>query len=217
MSWSVDHVGEEARPTGFVSGRDDEFVACTAKPYTGVRWGEIVGLEPTYVRPTSIRIEAQLYEPDSGELLHCPPKDDSYRDVDTPAWLTRLVTQHVVRTEPSACACHRRRFVSRGRGPAGGGARRPGPTLADVAEPAGVSTGTVSNVLNRPERVAEHTRVRVEKAVAELGFVRRTGTTGDGVHWRRSGCRLGRGRACQCRAGIRRAGQLRAGCPSRTG
>ncbi|WP_186319176.1 LacI family DNA-binding transcriptional regulator [Streptomyces sp. SAJ15] len=57
----------------------------------------------------------------------------------------------------------------------------------DVAKGAGVSAGTVSNVLNRPEKVSEGTRVRVEKVVAELGFVRRTGTTGDGVHWRRSG------------------------------
>jgi DNA-binding LacI/PurR family transcriptional regulator len=35
-----------------------------------------------------------------------------------------------------------------------------------------VSPGTVSNVLNRPERVAAATRLRVEKAIRELGFVR---------------------------------------------
>ena len=37
---------------------------------------------------------------------------------------------------------------------------------------AGVSLGTVSNVLNRPERVSAATRERVERAMAELGFVR---------------------------------------------
>ncbi|NEA22284.1 LacI family DNA-binding transcriptional regulator, partial [Actinomadura bangladeshensis] len=44
--------------------------------------------------------------------------------------------------------------------------------IKQVAAHAGVSPGTVSNVLNRPERVAEATRVRVEKAIRELGFVR---------------------------------------------
>ena len=37
---------------------------------------------------------------------------------------------------------------------------------------AGVSLGTVSNVLNRPDRVSGATRARVEQAMAELGFVR---------------------------------------------
>ena len=41
-----------------------------------------------------------------------------------------------------------------------------------MARVAGVSLSTVSNVLNHPQRVAEATRVRVEAAVAELGFVR---------------------------------------------
>lgn len=176
-----------AERASLLSGRDDEFVACTAKAYTGKRWGEILGLEPEFVRPGVIRVEWQLYELDSGELLRCPPKDDSYRDIDSPTFLTRLVMDHIARTQPTPCPCHQRRYVFRGRGPAGGGARREGPTLVDVAKLAGVSTGTVSNVLNRPERVAEDTRVRVEKVVAEVGFVRRTGTTGDGVHWRRSG------------------------------
>jgi DNA-binding LacI/PurR family transcriptional regulator len=44
--------------------------------------------------------------------------------------------------------------------------------IKQVAEQAGVSPGTVSNVLNRPERVAAGTRVRVEKAIRDLGFVR---------------------------------------------
>lgn len=47
--------------------------------YTGMRWGEIVGLEAGFVRPNSIRVAWQLYELDTGELHRCPPKDDSYR------------------------------------------------------------------------------------------------------------------------------------------
>jgi LacI family transcriptional regulator len=41
-----------------------------------------------------------------------------------------------------------------------------------VAGHAGVSVGTVSNVLNRPETVSEATRQRVRDAIAALGFVR---------------------------------------------
>ncbi|HEV7657496.1 MAG TPA: LacI family DNA-binding transcriptional regulator [Mycobacteriales bacterium] len=44
--------------------------------------------------------------------------------------------------------------------------------VVDVAARAGVSLGTVSNVLNRPERVSPKTRARVLRAIEELGFVR---------------------------------------------
>ncbi|WP_243058600.1 LacI family DNA-binding transcriptional regulator [Nocardioides sp. SR21] len=45
-------------------------------------------------------------------------------------------------------------------------------SVKDVAAHAGVSLGTVSNVLNRPDRVSPDTRERVQRAMAELGFVR---------------------------------------------
>jgi LacI family transcriptional regulator len=45
-------------------------------------------------------------------------------------------------------------------------------SIKDVAARAGVSPGTVSNVLNRPEKVAATTRTRVEAAIRDLGFVR---------------------------------------------
>ncbi len=45
-------------------------------------------------------------------------------------------------------------------------------SVKDVAARAGVSLGTVSNVLNRPERVSPETRGRVEQAMRDLGFVR---------------------------------------------
>jgi LacI family transcriptional regulator len=46
------------------------------------------------------------------------------------------------------------------------------PRIQDVALRAGVAIGTVSNVLNNPEIVTEQTRLKVEAAIAELGFVR---------------------------------------------
>jgi LacI family transcriptional regulator len=45
-------------------------------------------------------------------------------------------------------------------------------SIKEVAAHAGVSPGTVSNVLNRPGKVAPATRERVEAAISELGFVR---------------------------------------------
>ncbi|WP_206737338.1 LacI family DNA-binding transcriptional regulator [Agromyces albus] len=45
-------------------------------------------------------------------------------------------------------------------------------SVRDVAAAASVSVGTVSNVLNRPEKVSPDTVERVRAAIAELGFVR---------------------------------------------
>ncbi len=46
------------------------------------------------------------------------------------------------------------------------------PSIHDVARLSGVSLGTVSNVLNNPERVKPLTLAKVTKAIDELGFVR---------------------------------------------
>lgn len=45
-------------------------------------------------------------------------------------------------------------------------------SITSVARLAGVSMGTVSNVLNHPELVRTETRERVQAAMAELGYVR---------------------------------------------
>ncbi|WP_060882509.1 LacI family DNA-binding transcriptional regulator, partial [Streptomyces caniscabiei] len=44
--------------------------------------------------------------------------------------------------------------------------------IKDVAAAAGVSVGTVSNVINRPDSVASGTRARVLAAIDRLGYVR---------------------------------------------
>ena len=44
------------------------------------------------------------------------------------------------------------------------------PTLSDVARFAGVSTATVSRCINLPDQVRRETRVRIEAAIAELGY-----------------------------------------------
>ncbi|MFF5496299.1 LacI family DNA-binding transcriptional regulator [Streptomyces aquilus] len=175
-----------AERAALLSGRDDEFVAVVLKGYTGMRWGEIVGLEAEFARPGSIRVEWQLYELDTGELVRCPPKDDSYRAIDAMDWLSALVANHVARTKPTPCPCHGKTYVFRGQGAARTGGHQ-GAKLVDVARRAGVSTGTVSNVLNHPDRVTEATRAKIEQAIADLGFVRGGAVPEHAAHWRRNG------------------------------
>mgnify|MGYP003349149816 FL=1 len=61
--------------------------------------------------------------------------------------------------------------------PAGRPGRIPGrvpaapPTLADVAERAGVSRQTVSNAVNNPELLRADTLERVQQAISELGYL----------------------------------------------
>jgi hypothetical protein len=97
-----------------LSGRDDEFVAVVLTGFTGMRWGELVGLETRFARPGAVRVEWQLYELDSGELYRCPPKDDSHRTIDTPAWPTRLVSEHIARPVVPAGALYRLSLDIRG-------------------------------------------------------------------------------------------------------
>jgi LacI family transcriptional regulator len=63
-------------------------------------------------------------------------------------------------------------IVSRNCSTTNGGVMARSASVKDVAAAAGVSLGTVSNVLNRPDRVSPDTRERVLKAMADLGFVR---------------------------------------------
>ncbi|WP_420624959.1 LacI family DNA-binding transcriptional regulator [Candidatus Poriferisodalis sp.] len=51
------------------------------------------------------------------------------------------------------------------------------PTIYDVAQAAGVSISTVSNALNRPDRVSEETRARVLECIDRLGFVPKSQAT----------------------------------------
>ncbi|MDI3420580.1 LacI family DNA-binding transcriptional regulator [Streptomyces luteolus] len=155
-----------------LSGRDDEFVANVTIGYTGMRYGELVGLEPQYVRDDEIRVEQQLVELDSGELELVPPKDDSYRTLDANAWLVDLLRAFIAQKQPKPCPCHGRAFLFDSFGTVRRWGRGGGPTLKDVAKAAGVSTGTVSNVLNHPEVVREETRLRVTEVIAELDYMR---------------------------------------------
>jgi integrase len=175
-----------AERMALLSGRDDEFVATVLMGYSGMRWGEVVGLEKPYVRERDLRVEWQLYELDNGELHRCPPKDDSHRTLDLPEWLAALLKEHIARTQPRPCRCHGHAYVFRGHGAMKGEVPQQGAKLADVARRAGVSVGTVSNVLNKPELVLEPRREAVLAAIEELGYVRGGAPRELAAHWRRS-------------------------------
>jgi integrase len=176
-----------AERAALLSGRDDEFIAVVTLGFTGLRWGELVGLEGRYVGPDSVRVEWQLYELDTGELYRCPPKDDSYRTVHVPGWLGSLLTAHLGRRPADPCECHGHRYAFGGYGSVNGSVRRSGPKLVDVARAAEVSTGTVSNVLNRPHIVEQATRETVTAAIERLGYVRGAPTGTAAAHYRRNG------------------------------
>jgi integrase len=45
-----------------LSGRPDDMVMALTIAYTGMRWGEVTGLERPYFRLSAIRVDQQLYE-----------------------------------------------------------------------------------------------------------------------------------------------------------
>jgi hypothetical protein len=83
-----------------------------AAGYTGLRWGEAIGLEHGYLHPGAIHVEWQLREL-NGRFHRLPPKDDSYRSpvwepclpVDLPPFLTGLLTRQVQDHPHPACGC----------------------------------------------------------------------------------------------------------------
>lgn len=155
-----------AERAAILSGRDDEFVHTITTAYTGMRWGETVGLDRRYVRSRSIRIEAQLYQLRKGLIL-CPPKDDSYRTLDCMAWLEDLLVALIQRRGAPPCGCPghdglRPVFTSMRL------VREARISRSDLAAAAGVSAGSVTRALRQPELVSDRTLTAVLTAQARL-------------------------------------------------
>ncbi|MET9952357.1 LacI family DNA-binding transcriptional regulator [Streptomyces sp. NPDC006339] len=152
-----------AERAAIMTGRDDEFVMVILATYTQMRWGEITGLEEKYVRDEVFRVEAQLYELLDGSFVWCPPKDDSYRTIDSMPWLTKLVRDHIARTRPAPCSCHGLKFIFR----AASLLPERRITRSQIATEAGVGPATVSRALGQGQ-VSEESRRRVQEALARL-------------------------------------------------
>jgi integrase len=176
-----------AERAALLSGRDDEFVALLLKGFSGMRWGELVGLETKYVRPDSVRVEWRLYELDTGELHRCPPKDESRRNIYIPQWLHAIVLDHLAHKTVQPCPCHEMKYVFSGNKATNGASRLPSAKAKDVAQRAGVSVGTVSNFFNHPDVLDERTRQAVQDAVDVLGDERGNVMRTPAAHWRRNG------------------------------
>ena len=103
-----------AERAALLTGRDDEFSLLVTVAYTGIRWGEAIGLERDLLLPTLINVEWQLREI-RGHFFRLPPKDDSYRStnweplvpVDIPTFLAELLTAQADKHAPQRCACAR--------------------------------------------------------------------------------------------------------------
>jgi hypothetical protein len=103
-----------AERAALLTGRNDEFTMLVTIGYTGLRWGETIGLEQAFVLPTLINVEWQLREI-GGRFFRLPPKDDSYRStkwepqvpVDIPAFLAGLLTAQTEKHARHRCACVR--------------------------------------------------------------------------------------------------------------
>ncbi|TDD98101.1 hypothetical protein [Actinomadura rubrisoli] len=102
-----------AERANVLTGREDELGMILLDYYTGLHWAELIELEVKYARPGVIRVEWQLWEDDEGVFHQILPKDDSYRNVDLPAWLSKLVSDHIAQKAPKPCPCHGRRYVSK--------------------------------------------------------------------------------------------------------
>lgn len=163
-----------------MSGRDDEFVMTMMQGFTGMRWGETIGLETQFLGHDTIHVRHQLYELNRKKyFVRCPPKDDSYRTIDIPAPLAEMLRSHVAEVSPKACDCHGRRYVFRGRHRG----NKSGPRRTEIARELGISVSTVSNALNRPHTTSEKTRDRVARAAERYD----AGVTLDyAPHWKRS-------------------------------
>lgn len=111
-----------------LSGQENDFVKVVFIAYTGARWSEAVGLDPTCVRRDTVDLDWKLYEL-NGCFYRGHPKDGSIRAVDVPPFLGSLLE----RQGPRVCTCPAEAdepYCSGGRytflGPNGGHARRSG-------------------------------------------------------------------------------------------
>ena len=101
-----------AERAALLSGQDDDFTMLITIAYTGMRWGETIGLEREFLQPTLINVEWQLREL-NGKFHRLPPKDDSYRSlnweprvpVDLPPFLATMLASQARAVTRQTCQC----------------------------------------------------------------------------------------------------------------
>lgn len=104
-----------AERVGLLTGRPDEFVQVVLAAYTGMRLGEVRGLERKYCKLGSIRVQWQLREV-NGVFLKAPPKHNGRRTIPLPPFLASLMSDQLKRVDRKLCDCggdHRGDYVFR--------------------------------------------------------------------------------------------------------
>jgi integrase len=72
--------------------------------YTGMRWGEVIGLAEAEIGPATIRIWWQLAEV-NGVFVRIPPKYGSRRTIGIAPFLKALLSGHLAATSGRECSC----------------------------------------------------------------------------------------------------------------
>lgn len=103
-----------AERMSLLSERPDEFIRAVTIAYTGMRWAETVGLEQQHFHLSKIWVEQQVYER-KGAWTKKPPKDNSYRDIHLPPFLSDLLSRQVQGEGARRCACQGPRGCGGGR------------------------------------------------------------------------------------------------------
>ena len=142
-----------AERAALLSGRDEEFIQVITMHYTGMRWGEVTGLEAPSVKPGSIRIWWQLAEV-NGVFVKIPPKYGSRRTIDIASFLWDLISAHLRGTEGRECSCNRTggtplceaECTSAGRATRYGSSNPPQPASAEVRSVPGKFSEAVAGV-----------------------------------------------------------------------
>ncbi|GAA4929138.1 tyrosine-type recombinase/integrase [Streptomonospora halophila] len=86
-----------AERAAVLTGRDDEFTMLITKFYTGLRWGELIGIEKTLLSRDRLQVDWQLAEEGSQGMARTPPKRGSIRPIDLPGFLADLLEEQAER------------------------------------------------------------------------------------------------------------------------
>lgn len=105
-----------------LSGRGDDFVFGLLLAFTGLRWGEAMGLQPRYVKLSKLRVDWQFVEV-GGRFYLLPPKDDSNRDIDLPPFLADLLSRQLQARSNQKCVCKPETIEGQEEQPCQGGQR----------------------------------------------------------------------------------------------
>ncbi|MCC5574576.1 hypothetical protein IMZ11_02835 [Microtetraspora sp. AC03309] len=93
-----------AERVAVLSGHQSDFVKVMFIAYTGARWSEAVGLDPSTLHGEVIDLDWKLYEL-NGYFYRGHPKDGSIRQLDVPPFLETLLARHLAEQKVTRCTC----------------------------------------------------------------------------------------------------------------